>query len=330
MSPAVARSSQILALLRSFAAGDDARFYRTAMQLAAHESRQGHTKVAGEIRNLVDRAKEERNVLPRRGGPTPIAQPRGELAELLRVSYPETRLEEMVLPQGVKASLVRLLREHRQEQRLIEHGLHPRRHLLLIGPPGTGKTMTARALAGELKLPLFVVRMEGLLTRYLGESVAKLRLVFESMESNPGVYLFDEFDAFGVDRGAGNDVGEIRRVLNAFLQYIEEDASRSLCIAATNHFAALDEALMRRFDDVIRYDIPHRQEIRGLLQNCLAAFDTSKLDFEAIEEQAEGLSHAEITRASEDAAKEMLLSDREQLANDDVFAAVEARLNARL
>ncbi|MDD9945707.1 MAG: AAA family ATPase [Myxococcales bacterium] len=326
----MAKSSQILALLRSYAEADEPRFLRTAMQLAAHEARQGHSKLAEDIRKLVDEAKTRRGVLERRGNAIPLARPTGELADLLRVSYPETRLGDMVLPHQVRATLERLLREHRQQARLAEHGLSARRHLLLVGPPGTGKTLTASAVAGELKLPLFVVRMEGLLTRYLGESASKLRLVFEAMERNRGVYLFDEFDAIGADRGAGNDVAEVRRVLNAFLQFIEEDRSESICIAATNHFASLDSALMRRFDDIIRYELPDREQVEQLLLTRLESFDPSQLNLTTIAKTAEGLSYAEIVRACEDAAKDMVLEGRERLGMDDVTRALEARRHGRL
>ena len=104
----------------------------------------------------------------------------------------------------------------------------------MIGPPGTGKTMSASALAGEFNLPLFEIRLDGLITKYMGETAAKLRLVFDAIAEMRGIYLFDEFDSIGAQRSMMNDVGEIRRVLNSFLQFIEQDKSDSLILAATN------------------------------------------------------------------------------------------------
>ncbi|WP_249364437.1 AAA family ATPase, partial [Pseudoalteromonas ruthenica] len=138
--------------------------------------------------------------------------------------------------------------------KLKNHGLSPRRKVLLVGPPGTGKTYTASVLAGELDYPLFQVRLDGVITKYLGESSAKLRQVFDAIREVRGVYFFDEFDALGSNRSAGNDVGEARRLLNSFLQMIEQDESNSLIICATNHIEILDHALFRRFDDVIKYE----------------------------------------------------------------------------
>ncbi len=162
----------------------------------------------------------------------------------------------MALPEALAERLKRVLLEQRQQKRLREHSLSSRRKLLFLGPPGSGKTMTASALAGELHLPLFTIMLEGLITKFMGETAAKLRLVFEAIRQTQGVYLFDEFDALGAHRSQSNDVGEIRRVLNSFLQLLEKDTSQSLIVAATNHPEMLDRALFRRFDDVIEYNLP--------------------------------------------------------------------------
>jgi SpoVK/Ycf46/Vps4 family AAA+-type ATPase len=227
----MATADQIKALIKSHLRDDDERFIAVAMQVAAHAARQGHARMAEEIQMLVDQAKKDRR---RPSQPVPIARPRGDLAALLSVSYPETRLAEMVLAEEVRLSLERILREQRGRQKLLSHGLRPRRKLLLVGPPGSGKTMTASALAGELRLPLYTLLLHGLITKFMGETAAKLRLVFDALADQRGVYLFDEFDAIGGQRSSGNDVGEIRRVLNSFLQFLEQDESRSPDIQHAN------------------------------------------------------------------------------------------------
>jgi SpoVK/Ycf46/Vps4 family AAA+-type ATPase len=166
----------------------------------------------------------------------------------------------MALPEVLGARLERVLTEQRERDRLREHGFSPMRKLLLVGPPGTGKTMTAAALAGEMGLPLFSIQLDGLITKYMGETAAKLRLVFDAIQSTRGVYLFDEFDALGGERGSKNDVGEIRRVLNSFLQFLEQDDSDSIVLGATNHVGLLDRALFRRFDAVLEYSLAHRRD----------------------------------------------------------------------
>ena len=224
---------QVKALLASHAEGDDAQFFAVAMQIAAAEARVGRGKYAEELRSMIDKAKVRRSPNPH--APIPLARPRGELADILSASYPKVTRSDMILDPALALRLERVIKEHKAVRMIRSRGLAPRRKLLLVGKPGTGKTMTASALAGELGLPLFVVRLDGLITKFMGETSAKLRLVFDAMSQTRGVYLFDEFDSIGSERGLGNDVGEIRRVVNAFLQMVEQDASDSLIIAATNH-----------------------------------------------------------------------------------------------
>lgn len=320
----VATADQIKALIKSHAKRDDERFYATAMQLAAHEARQGHGKLATELKELVDQAKTRR-VRPSPSSPTPIARPRGELAGLLAVSYPETSLGDMVLSSEVRDRLDRMLREQRARQKLQGHGLSPRRKLLLVGPPGCGKTMTASALAGELHLPLYVVVLHGLITKFMGETAAKLSLIFQALAEQRGVYLFDEFDAIGGERSTPHDVGEIRRVLNSFLQFLEQDDSESVVVAATNHPQALDRALFRRFDDVIEYRLPDQQEVVLLVQEHLGPFELKEISWEQIYEVSSGLSHAEIVRAAESAAKTAVLDGESTISTDALAAALRER-----
>ena len=217
-------SRHIVALLQSHIAGDEERFLSIATQLAAHEARQGHGKLAQELRELIDSAKGKTSTVARRGaGPVPLAQPRGELSTFLAARYSDLRLSSMVLLPELHDRLARVLTEQRQQERLRARALTPRRKLLLVGPPGSGKTMTAAAIAGELKLPLFTVLYDGLIGKLLGETAGRLRLVFDAIALQRGVYFFDEFDAIGSQRSGPNDVGEIRRVLNSFLQFLEND-----------------------------------------------------------------------------------------------------------
>lgn len=310
----MAKADQIKALLKSHMEGDDQRFYSVAMQVAAGEAKAGHGVLAEELRALIDLAKKRRG----EGKPVPISRPKGQLAGLLTVSYPKTRFSDMVLNSPLELQLKRVVREQRHAAKILSHGLSPRRKLLLVGPPGTGKTLTASLLAGALGIPLFQVRLDGLLTKFMGETAAKLRQIFDATEQTRGVYFFDEFDAIGTQRGLPNDVGEIRRVLNSFLQMIEQDQSHSLILAATNHMDALDYALFRRFDDVLRYTLPNPEQVVTLLKSRLALYDASRLPLESITEAAQGLSYAEIARAAEDVAKEALIDNRKSITEQDV------------
>ena len=319
-------SRHIVALLQSHIAEDEERFLSVAMQLAAHEARQGHGKLAQELRDLIDNAKEKRAPVTHRGtGPVPLVQPKGELASFLAARYSDVRLSSMVLTAALEAQLARILREQRQQERLRARGLTPRRKLLLIGPPGSGKTMTAAALAGELKLPLFTVLYDGLIGKLMGETASRLRLVFDAIAVQRGVYFFDEFDAIGAQRAAQNDVGEIRRVLNSFLQFLENDDGHSLIIAATNHPKMLDKALFRRFDDVIRYDLPTPDIACGIIEARLATFKLLQISWPDVLEAASGLSQAELTRAADEAAKTAVLGGGDGVTMSALISALTER-----
>ena len=162
----MASAEHLKALLRSHLEGDNDRFMSVAMQVAAHEARLGHGKLATDLRDIIDQAKKRRGA----GSTVPISQPRGELASLLEASYPKSRLGDMILGETLADRIKRVIREQRHAGRILEHGLSPRRKLLLVGPPGTGKTLTASVLAGELGLPLLRVRLDGLITRFMGET----------------------------------------------------------------------------------------------------------------------------------------------------------------
>ncbi|BEH09876.1 MULTISPECIES: AAA family ATPase [Geobacter] len=324
----MASAEQIKALLKSHVDGDDAHFYAVAMQVAAHEAKLGHSRIANELRAFIDEAKL-RQPLKNARRTVPIAQPRGELSSLLSVSYPKLRLSDMILVESVSDRLVRIIKEHRQIAKIRSYGLAPRKKLLLVGPPGTGKTMSAAVLAGELGIPLFVVRLDSLITKFMGETASKLRLIFEAITQSRGVYLFDEFDSIGSQRGLSNDVGEIRRVLNSFLQLIEQDDSDSLLLAATNHPEILDYALFRRFDDVVEYVLPEQEQLISALQAKLAVFQKSKIDWKKLADAATGLSYADITRACEEAIKEAIIHDRQKVATGDVLKNLSERKSIR-
>lgn len=327
----MATADHVKALIRSHADGDDERFYAIAMQVAAQAARNGHTKFAQELRDLVDRAKG-RSIATfhgQRTKPVPVVKPRGELAGLLSATYPKTRLADMVLDDAVRLRIDQVLIEQRQRRRIQEHGLAPVRKLLLVGPPGTGKTMTASVLAGELGLALLTIQLDGLITKYLGETAAKLRLIFDAIEETRAVYLFDEFDALGSERAARNEVGEIRRVLNSFLQFLEQDESDSLIIAATNHPKLLDRALFRRFDAVIEYLPPSREIAAAVMRARLALLDATHVEWSAVLEATEGLSHADLARACEHAAKKAILAHRTRIQTMELVEALRERRAAQ-
>lgn len=320
----MSNTKQILAMLKSRASGDEEQFFSIALQVAAAEARRGHRTTAEDLRAAVDEARATKP----RGASVPISfsQPRGELESLIDLKEPKLRLRDVVLHQSASEKLEDIIRQQIKRDWLREHGKMPNRRILFVGPPGSGKTMTAEALAGELHLPLFVIRLETLITRYMGETAAKIRMVFDETLRHRGVYLFDEFDALGSQRKATNDVAEMRRILNSFLQLMEQpNATDSVILGATNHPELLDHALLRRFDSIIEFEVPTDKQIKALLMTYLRPMKHPRLAWKAIIDAAVGLSQSEIARASEDAVKTAILDERDVIKSEDILK----RLNER-
>lgn len=321
----MATSTQIKALLQSHGTGDNERFYAIALQVAAAEARRGHQNLAADIQKLVDQAKRAKSAPALASSVLHVARPHGEAADLLEQVEAGWKVRDLILSEPLRRRIDRILEEQQNLSSLKQHALRPRQRLLFTGPPGCGKTMTAAALANDLGLPLFVVRLDSLITRYLGESLSKLRIIFETVNQSRAVYLFDEFDSIGYTRDFTGDVGEMRRLLNSFLTFIEKLTSNSLVIAATNQGARLDKALYRRFDDLIEFGLPDAEHIMETIRVRLSGVPTSKLTREKLIKAAQGLSFAEITRACEEATKEMLLRAQKAVTTEMLLAALTER-----
>lgn len=317
-------SEHISALVRSHAGGDDAAFYSVALQVAAREARQGHHQAAAEIKRAVDASRKTKPV----GTVTQLVRPRRDLDDLVIALHPEVSLRDIVLPTPLAQQVARVLAEHRQGQRLREHGFVPAHRLLFEGPPGTGKTMTASVIAHELSMPLLVVRLDALMSKYMGETAVKLRAVFESVAERRGVYLFDEFDALGADRSS-NDVGEARRILNSFLVFLEDADPDSIVVAATNHRGLLDRALFRRFDAVLSYKLPEPDQALAVVRQRLGALMPA-IDWEELRSSAVGLSHADLVKAAESAAKTALMRGDTKVTAGDLAHSLDVRRAASI
>ena len=303
----MATAEQIKSLIRSCASGDKEHFFSIALQVAAHEAKQGHATLAHEIRELVDAERRSQHQALN------VVQFPKSLSGLVLSETPAIPRSALVMDTDMTPRVDRIIHEYYQRSKLKAHGLEHRRKVLLVGPPGTGKTLTAKVLASELKLPLHIIQVDRLVTKFMGETSAKLRQIFELMPQEHGVYFFDEFDAIGGERTADNDVGEMRRVLNAFLQFIEQDKSESLIVAATNNPKLLDHALFRRFDDVLHYHNPGEAERRQLMESVLANFIGARFGWKSLIAASAGLSHAEIDQACKDAIKTAILNEKKTI-----------------
>ena len=319
----MANAEQILSLIRNHINNDDAQFRKIALQISAVEAKSGHVVIARTIQDLLKQKKATFGTLS-------LTSRNKDVDDLLIQSESSFELKDMVVHKEVRDKLERIVKEYVRRDDLIKHGLANRRKLLLFGASGTGKTMTAGVLAKEFHLPFFIIRTEKVVTKFMGETGQKLARIFDFMGEVPSVYLFDEFDAIGSQRGMDNEVGEQRRILNTFLQLLERDESESFIIAATNNIKSIDKALFRRFDDVIEYGYPDKMQRLRLIKEYL--YTARDLDFSMAEPLFEGMSHAEIKMICSDIFKESLLNEGVEINMDLVKSIVNMRhqLNSQI
>lgn len=319
----MATADQIKMLIEAHVLKNDDRFKTLVLQLAAYEAKLGHTSFAREIRNILSKSPNE---------DVKIIHFNKEISELIGITYSDQRITELVVANEVKERIERILKEYQMREKLRKFHLDNRRKILLEGPPGTGKTMTASVVSFEIGLPLCTIKMDKLMTKFMGETGAKLRAIFDAIQEKPAVYFFDEFDAIGTDRNKENDVGEIRRVLNLFLQFIEQDDSESIIIAATNNSKQLDPALFRRFDDVIHYLLPDEMQIPSLIINRLGQFSSDEIlnCMNDIIKVAKSLSHAELAKACDDAIKATIMTDQKTVQGEVLLQMIKEKIGAYL
>lgn len=310
----MATADQIKSLVKAYIDRNDEKFKTVVLQIAAHEAKLGHDNLARDLKIQVDKLGQKRASIVHFNSQNSMLLP----------SMPNFSLSELIVSDEINEKIQRILNEYRNRNKLYAFGLTNRRKILIEGQPGTGKTFTASVIASELSLPMYTVQMDKLVTKFMGETSVKLRQVFDAIESITGVYFFDEFDAIGADRSLDNEVGEMRRILNSFLQFIEQDTSESLIIAATNNQKLLDQALFRRFDDVLHYSLPTDDEIQRLFEYKLVSYDSHFIISDTLIHDAKGLSHAEIVKVCEDAIKSSILNSR-FITKEEISALLHER-----
>ena len=325
----MATGSQIKALMESHAEGDESRFYSVASQVAATEARKGHDRLATEIRGLIDQERR-RAKLPQpktlSDSVVDISRPSGEASELMELATTQQEMRDLVVSKEVQEAIECGIDEQYHIAEIKSHGLSPHKTFLFTGPPGCGKTMAASVIANSLDLPLFTIRLDAVISRFLGESSTKLRSVFSTIEKTRAVYLFDEFDSLGLERGGSQDVAEMRRVLNAFLVFIEKYQGNSIVISATNHAESLDLALFRRFDSLIEFSMPSTDQCEKALKLRLQNVKVPKsLNLGKVAHAAEGLNFADLARVVDDALKQVILKRSKSITTKLLVDMVQAR-----
>jgi ATP-dependent 26S proteasome regulatory subunit len=333
-------------LFRAIASSDTEAIDKLTCAVIEDERKKGHTLLANQLENIAKKnqpdslVKNSKNVngsslslqkASHNGMATNShLQALGTLPTSRRLNTPlvtfiprEKLRHHMILPANTEKRFQRIEKEYAARDRLAHHGFHYRQKILLFGLPGCGKTMGAERLAWNTGLSLLKVRFDAMVSSYLGETASNLRLVFELAAKNPCLLFFDECDSIAKSREDNQEVGEMKRVVNTFLQVLDEYESHSgLIIAATNLNKSLDTAVWRRFDDVIEVPRPGKKELESIVRQTLSAIEVGSINWQLIIQQMDGFSAAQAVRVAQDAAKRAILEREELVIQEHLVEAI--------
>jgi SpoVK/Ycf46/Vps4 family AAA+-type ATPase len=317
----VARADLLKRLFKSYKGRNESAFLEAARELAEDERKKHHFALADELLRIITNGTPSSLNGTRQFEPLPKDDDRG--SPLVDIRQVDRFLKDIVWCPGQEETINRVIEEFRQWDVLEAHRLRPSHKLLFCGPPGCGKTVTAEAVSGELSLPLVTVRFDAVVSSLLGETASNLRKVFDFMARGSWVVLFDEFDAIGRSRDDPTEHGELKRVVNTFLQMLDRFTGRSVVVAATNYEQSLDPALWRRFDEVVRFQKPNREQAERLLRMKLCPLRATDSALRSAAGKVAGMTHADIERICLEALKKAALAGRQTLATDELSDAIE-------
>jgi SpoVK/Ycf46/Vps4 family AAA+-type ATPase len=315
-------ASLLKRLFRAIQSGSSNDVATLCERVVEDERRIGHTQVATELESILKQAGQLR---PIQGPGSLVRLPtsKRDSAPLLHEIPHDQLRHSMVLPAAVEARFARIEKEFAGRSRLAKHGLKPRHRILLYGPPGCGKSLGAERLAWNTGLPLRKVRFDTLLSSYFGETMTNLRKVFDAAQASPCALFLDECDTLARSRMERNDVGEVTRITNGLLEMLENHRGEGLVIAATNLDSALDTALFRRFDEVLKIPLPGPGEIERLLRVTLSALDKEpEMGWHELACEMDGMSGSEVVRVGQNAAKRSVLESRTKVTHADIQLAL--------
>ena len=326
----MARADLVKRLFRAYARTDVEGFRTAASEIVSEERRKNHTILANELSRILNDVPQSMpsSELDLLSGLAPIPRDTDRDATLLDIRLPKRRLSSLVLEPKTLATVEAVLKEFRDWDVLEGHDLRPRHRLLFFGPPGCGKTATAEGISAELGLPLLYVRMDALITSLLGETASNIRKVFDFARAGSWVLFFDEFDAIGRSRTSDDDHAELKRVVNTFLQVLDQYEGKSLIIAATNHHSILDYAIWRRFDEVMKFDYPSAQQANALLKMLLCGWAEEPFPKEVTNDLT-GMSHADIERLCLDAKRQSVVAGTRSVTIHQLKLAIQHQAERR-
>ncbi|NMB19180.1 MAG: ATP-binding protein [Erysipelothrix sp.] len=308
-------------LFIAFSKKDDDSFYELAEEIINLEKRKKHNILAKELKEALYNS-DNFNVRTKRNyrinKPIPRDNDSGfPLVDVKKYNYLDW--EQLILPENIKYELEQIINGYRSKEVLATYNLAPKLKYLFCGLPGTGKTYSVKILSSIMNLPLVYVNFDAIISSYLGETASNLRKVFEFIKDDNWIVLFDEVDIIGKNRDDQHESGEIKRVVNNFLQMIDNYNGESIIIAATNHPHILDPAIWRRFDEVIIFELPRKKEREKIIKLYLQTIKKDKnITLDYFVKETEGFSPSDIKTMCQDAVIHSVVNGRDVLSLDDL------------
>lgn len=317
----MARADLLKKLFVSHKTGDHEAFYRVAQEIIEDERKKNHGILADELKLILNGS-----VQPRRSVSTyssNVGKMKDEDARLFEIIYPEKYFSDLIALPQMQQELERIVHEFQNWDVLVSNGVAPTKRILFYGAPGCGKTLAAQTLASEIGLPMIYVRFDAVISSYLGETASNLRKVFDFARQDSYVVFFDEFDAIARSRNDPFEHGEIKRVVNTFLQQLDSFKGKSLVIAATNFEKSLDYAIWRRFDCTIRFDMPTNDAKMQLFCLRLKPLDGANHIFAEFLNETDSFTYADIEQTANFVRKQCVLEGRKIYTKKDIEQAVQ-------
>ena len=308
----------------SFSNKDNESFIVAAKEYIERERRKKHNIVVKDLEKALYQSSNNADTLQKRfKSNIPIPRDNEKGFPLLEIQHFEKDFDSLILSERTKEQLEQVIREFRDADILATYNLEYKKKILLCGQPGTGKTFSAQIISSVLHIPLVYIRFDAIISSYLGETAGNLRKIFDFIESGTWIVLFDEFDIIGKNRDDNHEHGEIKRVVNNFLQMLDNFKGESILIAATNHQNILDPAIWRRFDDVLYYDLPNISARKKLLEDYLRVIKRDlAIDIDEVTKKTEGLSPSDIKMLTQEAIKLAIIDSRNSISKDDMETAI--------
>lgn len=320
----LARGDHLKKLIGSYGRPKD--FKAAAMRIIEDEEKKGHKPLAASLRKVLQTHVQDEPHTKR--GLTQLSEVADPAQDLLEIATVERGLSDIVLASETRGIVDGVLEEFRRREELRRHRLPIRSKLLLCGPPGCGKTLCAEVMARELSLPLYVARLDVIISSFLGETATNLRRLFDYASREPCVLFLDEFDALARARTDASEHNELRRVVNSLLIFIDRFKGNGLLLAATNLESALDNAVWRRFDEVVSFDLPSNEQIKQLLELQFKNFPV-QFDIPSQVTRLAGFSYAEIERISLEAIKTVILKRRKAVSETDFATSLRNEMRRK-